>query len=260
LFHDANRVYLRYCSSDLWTGTRRDTVPIEGLSQEWRFNGRFAVTATLGILRRRYGLTDAEDRRVLFSGGSAGAVGAVANADQLLEVVPQTVGEGRARVVTDGGFLPEFDLPGYRMDRKGRSDAEIMVTGYDTWSTRLNSDCELAERAMGHHASRCFLGFRSAPHLISRGMPVLVQQSLHDKWAITNHHIDVDDPSDARALDLWRESTLSALQDMPWVYSRGGAPYHTLLTRDVKPTPGSFGEVLVAFWRGDSPIRVVESR
>lgn len=259
VFYDANRVYLRYCTSDLWTGTQAEPVPIPDLNEPWRFNGRRAVTATFEILGERYGFADDADARVLFSGGSAGAVGAVANADQLFDFVPNTVADGRAKVVTDGGFLPDFDLPGHRMDKQGRTDAEIMVIGYDIWGAQLNADCEAEQRDAGLHPSRCFLGFRSAPHLMSRGVPVLVQQSLHDKWAITNHLIEYDNPNHTEALKAWREASKSAFEPMQWVYSRGGPPYHTLITRDIKPDDGqAFGDVLEAFWRGDDPIRVVD--
>ncbi|KAJ8609233.1 hypothetical protein CTAYLR_008057 [Chrysophaeum taylorii] len=72
-FANWNRVLLRYCSGDTWTGTDRETAKSRfGLF----FAGHQMINATIDRLRRQYNMS-----RVLVAGGSAGGVGVNVNCD-----------------------------------------------------------------------------------------------------------------------------------------------------------------------------------
>jgi hypothetical protein len=64
---------LGYCSSDAWVG---DVGP-ESNSWGWSFRGQRIISATLAVLAKSYGLGASGDDRLLLSGCSAGARGAM---------------------------------------------------------------------------------------------------------------------------------------------------------------------------------------
>ncbi|MBL8684160.1 MAG: hypothetical protein JNK05_33610 [Myxococcales bacterium] len=99
---DYNHVYLQYCTSDVWSGTRRDAVldgvhPRTGAPLRYRvhFLGSRVLDADIATLRRdgvsalvhagtatqMPDLDDAEE--VVFTGDSAGGIGLVQNLDRL---------------------------------------------------------------------------------------------------------------------------------------------------------------------------------
>lgn len=101
---DYNQVRLQYCSSDVWSGTRRDVVlsavhPVTGAAIQYRihFLGRRILDADIATLRRdgtaplvhmvggtsteMPDLDDAEE--VIFTGDSAGGAGIIYNLDRL---------------------------------------------------------------------------------------------------------------------------------------------------------------------------------
>ncbi len=100
---DYNQVQLQYCSSDLWSGTRRDAVvtathPVTGAPVQYRlhFLGRRILDADIATLRQdgvaalvhnvgtSTPLPDLDDaEEIIFTGDSAGGAGLVNNLDRL---------------------------------------------------------------------------------------------------------------------------------------------------------------------------------
>lgn len=105
-FYDYNHVFLPYCSSDLWLGTRA-TVAIR-LSRE--AGGRNLTFAGAAIFKAVVddllldGLRSAE--QVVLAGADAGAVGAVTHAKWLLSHLNSTM--SRLDVLCDSGLFVDF--------------------------------------------------------------------------------------------------------------------------------------------------------
>ncbi|EGD74026.1 hypothetical protein PTSG_05723 [Salpingoeca rosetta] len=105
-FHDANKVYLPYCSQDLFLGARADDIPVEPSSggdgdtatqssrklAALRFRGALNIMAALEWLDSAHANTPAT--RVLLSGTSAGGTAAVAHAYALLSTLAQQPSHG----------------------------------------------------------------------------------------------------------------------------------------------------------------------
>lgn len=103
-----NQVFVRYCSSDAWAGTRRDAVvtgahPVTGedVTVRMHFGGARIVDAVLATLRQdgqdaptytldggSTALPDLDDAAiVVLAGGSAGGAGTIRNGDRVGEVL-----------------------------------------------------------------------------------------------------------------------------------------------------------------------------
>lgn len=267
-FHDANFVFAHYCSSDGWSGATAEKRPTQADPGGWYFSGRLNVRAMIEILIQRYGLDDADPQtRVLFAGSSAGGIGVEANADMLASLLPRAAAEGRVRLLDDSGFIPDFDDPLYRPGEADVSLPDLVAAAYDFWGSSLNPLCEAEARARGERPGRCFLSARVYPFIAQPppqglGLPLLIQYSSIDQYVIELHGIDNrNDPADAAALERWRANTLAELEGIPWVFSSGARPYHTVLLSDEKmhmgPEGSTFIEVLTRFWSGGAPEQVI---
>ena len=108
-FHTWNRVYVRYCTQDLWLGRRPQATNPYGVNHV----GHYVVEAVLQDLVTFHGLADSDV--VLFGGTSAGAVGAQNHIDSFQEFLVQEktrLGRPPARFYgySDAGWFRE--LPG----------------------------------------------------------------------------------------------------------------------------------------------------
>ena len=74
-FGTANRIYVKYCSSDLWSGD----VPASSATFNFAFRGARIVSAVMTALVQNHGM--GPGHRLLFGGCSAGAIGAMSNLD-----------------------------------------------------------------------------------------------------------------------------------------------------------------------------------
>jgi len=98
-FHDFARVYVPYCSSDLYVGTRDPSDEIRG----YNFHGKYIVKAVAeDVVSRANNL-----EQVVFYGTSAGAFGVAFNCDAVAEILKQKFPNVDVRCVADGGdFFP----------------------------------------------------------------------------------------------------------------------------------------------------------
>lgn len=264
-FANANFAYARYCSSDAWTGDTVQKRPTTGDGDGWYFSGRSNVAAMVEILKDRFGMDDTNPRtKILFSGSSAGGVGVEANADQLVKLLPNTVSRGNLKLVNDGGLIPNFDDSTHRPGSFDGPILELISIDYSFWGSKLNSYCEDDNNK---NPGLCFLGANVYPYITQKpprglGLPILIQYSSIDKFAIELHGIDnPKDIGDAKALENFRKTSLSSFEGMNWVFSGGEQPYHTILTSPVGwkygPKGKTFREVLTRFWQGKAPERVI---
>ena len=80
----ANRVYGKYCSSDLWSGD----VAASSATWDFTFRGARIARAIITSLVNDYGMGSTPGQRLLFGGCSAGAIGAMNNLDAVAAMAP----------------------------------------------------------------------------------------------------------------------------------------------------------------------------
>merc|ERR1719295_969928 len=97
-FHDFARVYVPYCSSDLYVGTR-DASDING----YYFHGKYIVKAIAeDIVSRANSL-----EQVVFYGTSAGAIGVAFNCDAVAEIFKEKFSNLDVRCVSRANSLEQ---------------------------------------------------------------------------------------------------------------------------------------------------------
>ncbi|KAL5971273.1 Palmitoleoyl-protein carboxylesterase NOTUM [Taenia solium] len=74
-YHNYNTIFVPYCSSDLWTGKKRER------TGGYYFHGSRILTAVIDDLLRHPEFTSAD--KVVFAGSSAGGIGVMLNIDRL---------------------------------------------------------------------------------------------------------------------------------------------------------------------------------
>ena len=84
-FGSANRIYVKYCSSDLWSG---DVAASSSTPGGFAFRGARIVRAVIDSLVADKGMGATPGQRLLFGGCSAGAIGAMSNLDSVAAQVP----------------------------------------------------------------------------------------------------------------------------------------------------------------------------
>jgi len=255
-FSKMNHVFARYCSSDLWTGSTVETKPTS--AGNWYFSGRENVRAMIEILIERYGLDDKNpDTKVLFMGQSAGGIGAIANIDQLIEMLPNTAAGGRLKLATDGGGFPHFKNENYLLLGKMFLD-EFAGSNYHFFRSRLNSQCEQEQIANGNHPSECLFISSVYPAIESQNIPFLVIYSLHDKQMLEKHGIDPN--LDHAAYKEFGDVSRRDFEGIEWLFA-GDRPYHVITTNDQIWNADIQGEtlngVMTKFWNGEDPVRVI---
>ena len=266
-FYDANQVFAHYCSSDVWSGNTTERRPTTGSPGGWYFSGRVNVRSMIEVLIEEYGLNDNDPGlRVLFAGSSAGGAGVLVNADTLTDLLPKTAQAGRLKLLNDGGMVPDFDDPEYRPGKANSPFRDVLKIDYDFWGSALNTKCEEAQKKTNKQPAECFYAPVVIPFIVNPepeglGVPLMVQYSSIDRWALKQHGIDWK--TDKDGLEKWRVSSLQLLEKLSgvWLFSGGEEVYHTLILKDeawdIGPQGSTFREVLTRFWEGGPLERVV---
>jgi hypothetical protein len=255
----ANHVSATYCSSDLWAGATTDRRPTAGDPVNgWYFSGHTNVVAMLDVLKQRYGLDDSDAAtQVLFSGSSAGGLGAHFNAAVASAALPGTAARAHLRLFVDAGWMADFvdpdpELPTYFIGAATVADAEVWRRARTFWGATFDPACEAAVA----DPSRCLLGAVWYPYVAAR-MPTLIQQSAIDATFTSNHGIDTTTSNPQR--DAWHLSVETSLLGVSWLFS-GDTPYHTLATiangLATGPAGSRLRDVLDRFWSDGAPERV----
>jgi hypothetical protein len=133
---DWNHVFLRYCSSDTWSGTARDVIvdaeePVMGGAVQFRmhFLGSRILDAALGTLRQQgvpaltYTLDGGavpmpdldEAEQVLVAGASAGGGGVVWNVDRIVADLEGVNPGVLIRALIDSAFAPSLETLDYSL-------------------------------------------------------------------------------------------------------------------------------------------------
>lgn len=107
-FHNFNKVFIMYCSSDSWVGDKEKS---DGL---FHFRGKRIVTEVMRDLKKYFRLDQAS--HLIFAGSSAGSVGMGYNLDMITEMLPQAKVLG----IRDASFSPNLNA-----DMGGNLDEEL---------------------------------------------------------------------------------------------------------------------------------------
>lgn len=88
-FYDATEVHALYCSSDDWSGTKTGTGTFNANDDStWNFQGRAILKAIISDITTNHAFGTATE--VMFTGDSAGGVGAYVNVNDIVTLVPPT--------------------------------------------------------------------------------------------------------------------------------------------------------------------------
>ena len=181
-FYDANAVRVLYCSSDFWTGDKapsRQPFRRANAAETWYFQGRAIARAVMEELGRK-GLGNADE--VLLTGDSAGGVGIVLDANDVLPLTPpsaRTIVAGDAGFTLDiGAFDPNSPSTGYVSPSLPTPIETIIEQGNAFWGGRGDLNCAsqavtLKERLLCYNTAIVISEFFVAP-------PVFTAEALDD--------------------------------------------------------------------------------
>lgn len=122
-FCTAIKVYLHYCSSDVWAGSG-------GIQGPWQFNGRNIVRAVIEDLLVFHNLKNDLTTTILYAGSSAGGVGITHTIDWIKNLF---FSQAAFFGFNDAGFAVNY--PPY--SPFGTSFATLAQTGWSFWNVTL---------------------------------------------------------------------------------------------------------------------------
>jgi hypothetical protein len=236
-FYDANMMYIQYCSSDLYSGDGGTEVTSEGT---FYFAGREIFAEALDIAVT-FGLDDDDtNQKVVFAGSSAGAIGVLSNADQIAAELPDMADNGQIYLISDGGFINYYNDSSWRPGQWDRYDAtpvpsnralwKVIRDGYDFWDSELPSKCEDDIDPDG----KCFLADRIYEYIVDAepdgyGLKLMFQVAGEENFLMEFHGLPTPYPATPAAAMKQKTDDIFDVWDTPWLWSYGGAPYHTIL-------------------------------
>ena len=206
-FASASKVYVGYCSSDGWVGdsTAAHTASVYGFA--FGFHGRRILRATLGALHADFGL-GAVGARLLLSGCSAGARGAMYNADAVASAAPANV---KVQALLDAALwvnvpplAPEISLAG---------QCEVAVPLFNA-SSALNPGC-VASLGNASEAYLCLMGQYLLPHLAT---PYYAYESQFDAFQLPYNlggEPQVGNQTQMNYCNAWQGDALGVLNTLP---------------------------------------------
>nr|XP_050861477.1 palmitoleoyl-protein carboxylesterase NOTUM [Vespula vulgaris] len=161
---NANHVFVPYCTSDSWSGTR--TSPNDMFS----FMGAEIVSQVVRDLIP-LGLENASS--LLLAGSSAGGIGVMLNLDHVQNLVHQELGLKHIAIrgVSDSGWF--LDRAPYSPN--GLSPVDAVHKGMELWKARIPHNCVVKHP---DEPWRCYFGYRLYPTLTA---PLFVFQWLFDE-------------------------------------------------------------------------------
>ena len=157
-FSDANHVFVPYCSSDSWSGTRK------GSSNERSFMGSYIVREVIKELSEYNQLLFGEE--LYLAGSSAGGTGVLVNIDAVAAMLSKSKILVRG-IIDSGWFLdndPFFNNDATKTGVGPSSVKHALQKGVKLWNARVPSACasEYPDKW------QCFLGYKVFPFIKSK--------------------------------------------------------------------------------------------
>ncbi|XP_055624496.1 palmitoleoyl-protein carboxylesterase NOTUM [Toxorhynchites rutilus septentrionalis] len=174
-WYNANHVFVPYCSSDSWSGTKVQPDTRDGL----RFMGSLIVRQVMADLIP-LGLGHSQGADLLMAGSSAGGLGVMLNLDKVRHFLQNEKGlKVNVRGVSDSGWF--LDREPYTPGAVAASEA--VRQGWKMWDGALPQAC-VAEHP--NEPWRCYFGHRLYNTLRS---PLFVFQWLFDEAQMRADHV-----------------------------------------------------------------------
>ncbi|KAK9303589.1 hypothetical protein QLX08_004754 [Tetragonisca angustula] len=161
---NANHVFVPYCTSDSWSGTRASP------NEMFSFMGAEIV---LQVVRDLVPLGLENASSLLLAGSSAGGTGVMLNLDHVHSLVHHSLGLRHIAIrgVSDSGWF--LDRAPYSPN--GLSPVDVVHKGMELWKARMPRNCA---NEHPNEPWRCYFGYRLYPTLTA---PLFVFQWLFDE-------------------------------------------------------------------------------
>ena len=157
-FAGLNRIYVPYCTSDLFSGNAPASAP-----GKFEFRGRAVLDAVIADAKATYGL-GASGSSVLFAGASAGGVSVLVAADRVAAALPGV----KVTALVDAGFLPDV------APLMGPSILAQFSTAIAYWQGQPDDSCAAANPG---NPNKCYLAQYAQPEIST---PLFFGQNLED--------------------------------------------------------------------------------
>jgi len=201
-----NRIYVKYCSSDLWSGD----APASSATFGYQFRGSRIVSAVITSLVQKRGMGSVPGSRLLFGGCSAGAIGAMNNLDAVVDLV-QPLGL-QVQGFLDGAGLLDIQPRGWKWSPWLETLQQLMANMTTFTQPVFPSYC--AKHFPGKEW-RCLLGQYRMP-LISSA-PFFVNVPQFDDFELmydTDNYLPVS-PSQLSFVEEFQAGTLALIAALP---------------------------------------------
>jgi len=209
-FRDVNYVWVKYCGGDFHTGTRNASVG--GLY----YSGHLSLKATIAKLKQTTTINSAS--LVLFTGGSAGGIGVIANFDYVKSQFPSAA----FKAWPSSGWFPEDIVP---LNANLISLVASYQTLYSQGNAYLNQACVAA------HPSNpwlCYSGQNVYPYIGST--PLFVSQALFDMFAQGFYGVtNISSPGDIKFMSHYGQAMRNSFRSAE---QQGGNSVGLFLTSD----------------------------
>lgn len=203
-----NRVFIPYCSQDLWTG-QRTTNGSETFG--YYFAGHLVLEGVLDALDEKHNLRAAT--RVVLTGESAGGMGVWPNVDWLA----QRYDSARVVAAPIAGFYffaYPYTGPGHTSSSLADFRKEAWPAHYELWASFVDEDCKAALSEPGY----CVLANNSFPFVSSHAFIMEAQTDkvvlgAHD-WVPTSQDPEWSDDVKAYMSEWHRNMTVALAPSM----------------------------------------------
>lgn len=238
-FYQSNMVRAKYCTNDLWSGGRTDTVIVTAPHKDETgtivtsptpvyFSGKHNIRAMLESLRLYFGMDDENpDLKIMFTGSSGGGVGVNTSADLVSKIFPRTTAARRVYVVSSAGSLGySWSNPTYTLNGSGLTDEQAFEVMGNQYQSIYAPECELFAASQGKLSSICLSGYYSYMTMAKDlNYRILLHRNILDQVYMNNHLMPPDrydlSESEIAARNEWQVSVENEFKDIKWLW----APY-----------------------------------
>ncbi|XP_059157437.1 palmitoleoyl-protein carboxylesterase notum1-like [Physella acuta] len=221
-FH-SNVVYVPYCSSDSWSGTRNKTS-----AMDFSFMGSLILDEVFDELLKK-GMKQA--KTVILAGTSAGGTGVLINIDRIADLIHSKEPSIEVKGLVDAGWFLDNEPFKVKTCRDAFTCSPVagIQRGYQVWSPKLPEACTAQHPT---EVWRCFFGHRVFPTIKS---PVYVIQNLYDAAQIKVSSVFEERPKTELSADQWRyllslgEEVKQSLQNVTAVFAPACVSHEILI-------------------------------
>ncbi|MBI5653480.1 MAG: hypothetical protein HZC40_23990 [Chloroflexi bacterium] len=216
-FYNWNHVFLVYCSSDNWTGTRSAAPETFGM----HFRGHDIVSAMMDALQDPDIVgapTLAQATQILFAGSSAGGVGLRANIDRLAK----QFNRADVRAVADSGIATSVE------PTRDAQMVTMLQAEYNLWRPAFDESCVAANQAQPWVCGGGTFLLRNN-HLST---PLFNRMDQLDPVVLDILNLQIRDPQDRPLIEKFATDVREALKNQPGAYSPFSGKHIVLTNED----------------------------